>query len=384
MFIKKNPAPFEPMHRARIPVGDVSARLTRKTKEMRTAKGGDHRRGLFLVLESLAGTAALLLDAKGELEYGNRQACDLLDCAGDDLMKARWKTIAPLFGLPLQMPFSVKPHLCDAQVPLSSGSRPLSLELHALDEGAGHGYFALLRDRSVLDHLERELFLASERRGWGHQCATLMHDLKGILNSMQISLELMSSADAESAEVSPEAARQNRRIATLKEDLTRMNLALGALPGADGNAEPAITEFDARDLIRENFATLRQLVRRNSVELKLELPETPLPARGRRAWIKQALFNVAVHRLNAMRAGGRLVVDAAVTDQGVVVKLRNDVPDMREGLVDEGYRLFCTGRTNGGATDLQVARAIFESQGGAMEVRSGGVDSTVFVMRLPG
>jgi len=213
---------------------------------MRTAKDGDHRRGLFLAFESFAGTAALLLDAKAELEYGNRQACDLLDCAGDDLLKARWKAIAPLFGLPLQNPFPAKPQSSNAQVALPSGSRLLSLELHALDEGVGQGYFVLLRDRSVLDHLERELFLASERRGWGHQCATLMHDLKGILNSMQISLELLSNADVEAAEVSPEAARQNRRIATLKEDLARMNLALGTLPGADGNAEPGITEFDAR------------------------------------------------------------------------------------------------------------------------------------------
>ena len=360
-----------------------SGAVSEKGNDMRTETGGNHRRGLFLALESFAGTAALLLDAKGDLEYGNRQACDFLDCAGDDLLKAKWKAVAPLFDLPAQLPFSSKPHMCNAEIPSSAGSRLLSLELHALDDGAGRGHFALLKDRSVLDHIERELFLASEHRRWTHQCETLMHDLKGILNSMQISLELLSHTETESADVSPEAARKQRRIAALKEDLARMNHALRALPGADGDAEPDIAEFDARDLIKEIFTTLRQLLRRKNVELKLEMPEVPLSARGRRAWIKQALFNVAVHRLNAMHTGGALVVDAATTDHGVVVKLRNDVPDMREGMIDEGYRLFCPGRKNGGATDLLVARAIFESQGGAMEVKSGSVDSTVFVMHLP-
>lgn len=350
---------------------------------MRIETGGDHRRGLFLALESFAGTAALLLDVSGKLEYGNRQACDLLDCAGEHLLKIRWKAVAPLFDLPPQLPFSAKPHLCNAEIPSTAGSRLLSLELHALDEDTGSGHFALLKDRSVLDHLERELFLASERRGWNHQCATLMHDLKGILNSMQISLELLSNADTESAEISPEEVRRQRRIAALKEDLARMNGALRALPGADGDADPAITEFDARDLIKEIFTILRQLVRRNNVELTLELPEAPLSARGRRAWIKQALFNVVVHRLNAMRAGGRLAVEAETTDQGVVVKLSNEVPDMRERMIDEGYRLFCPGRKDSGATDLEVARSIFESQGGTMEVNAGSVASTVFVMRLP-
>ena len=352
--------------------------------EMRTGSGEDHRQALFLAMEAFAGTAAVLLDVKGELEYGNRQACDLLDCAaGEPLLKAKWKAIAPLFAFPPAVPFSPKPHLCHADIPLSAGSRPLSLELHALHEGAGHGHFALLRDRSVLDHLERELLLASERRGWVHQCAILMHDLNGILNSMQISLELLSKADSETADVTPEAARKQRRIATLKEDLRRMNLALRALPGADGGTEPAVTEFDACDLIKEVFAVLRQLVRRNSVELKLELPEVPVPVRGRRVWIKQALFNVSVHRLNAMRAGGRLEIEAATTDRGGVVKLRNGVPDMRAGMIDGSSRLFCPGRTDDGATDLQVAHAILESQGGAMEVRSGNTGNTVFVMHLP-
>lgn len=350
---------------------------------MRTETGGDRRRGLFLALDSLAGTAALLLDAKGELEYGNRQACDLLDCAGEDLLREKWKAIAPLFDLPPYKPFSSKPHLCNAEIPLSAGTRLLSLELHALDEGAGRGHFALLKDRSVLDHFERELFLASERRGWSHQRETLMHDVNGILNSMQISLELLSNVDTESVEVSPEEARRQRRIATLKQDLARMNRTLRAMPGADDGAEPAIVEFDARELIEETFTSLRRLVRRNNVELKLDLPQVHLPVRGRRPWLKQALFDVALHRLNAMRAGGRLAVEAATTNQGVVVKLRDDVPNGREGIIDESFRLFCAGRNYGSATGLQVARSIFESQGGAMEVKSDSGGSTVLVMRLP-
>ncbi len=344
---------------------------------MRIATAKDARRGLFLALESFAGTAAVLLDAKENLEFGNEQACELLDCRGDDLLGDKWKALAPLLELPRQD--SLKPHLRNAQIATSAGPRLLSMELHPLDDGAGGGHFAVLRDSGVLDHLERELFLASERRGWSHQCETLMHDLKGILNSMQISLELLSNADLEAAEATPEEARRQRRIANLKEDLTRMNRALRALPGAEGDAEPAIAEFDARDLIQEIFTTLRPLVRRNNVALKLNLAQVPLCVRGRRPWIKQALFNVAVHRLNAMRAGGRLAVEAATTEQGVEVKLQDDVPDM----LDESYRMFCPGRKSVGATDLQVARSIFESQGGAMEFKSGGADSTVLVMRLP-
>ena len=60
----------------------------------------DQRRGLFMALESLAGTAAILLDADGNLEHANPQVCDLLDCSGEGMLRDRWKTIGALFALP--------------------------------------------------------------------------------------------------------------------------------------------------------------------------------------------------------------------------------------------------------------------------------------------
>jgi len=172
-------------------------------------------------------------------------------------------------------------------------------------------------------------------------------------------------------------------VAVMKEDLMRMDRALRLLPGAESPEQPAVTEFDIRDLLKEILTSLRQLVRRNNVELKLDLPEVPMPVRGQHAWIKLALFNVAVHRLNAMRAGGLLTVEATSKDQTVVVTMRNDVPDMKQGLIREGFRLLHRGRFDGGGNDLQVAHFILESHGGAMDITSNGADGTAFVLRLP-
>ena len=326
--------------------------------------------------------AALLLDAQGAVEYGNQKALMLLDCESVEAIKVKWREIAPFFDLPARQTFASKPYLCKAEIPSPTGLRRLHLELHALDEGAGFGHFAILKDPGVLDQFERELLLASERRGWTIQREALIHDLKGILNSMQISLELLTDADAEPVDASSTEGRRRRRVAVMKEDLMRMDRALRMLPGAEGPDQTAVSEFDIRDMLREIFASLRQLVRRNNVELKLDLPEVPVPARGRHAWIKLALFNVAVHRLNAMRAGGLFRVEATLTDQTIVVTMRNDVPDVKQGLIGEGFRLLHRGRFDGG-NDLQVAHFILESQGGAMDITSNGTDGTAFVVRLP-
>jgi hypothetical protein len=207
---------------------------------------------------------------------------------------------------------------------------------------------------------------------------------------MQISLELLSDPDAEVSQLSADEARREKRIAALKEDLSRINQELRALPGSDRAGDPPIEEFDAREVLKEILGVLRLLARRNNVEVRLDTPNAPLPVRARRAWLRQALLNVASHRLNAMRAGGRLsVVAAAHSAQssgaaGLRVCFGNDEPDLRDSPPGDLDRSFCAGRRNAANTDLIVARAVFESAGGAMDIR-GDVDGrgSVVEMRIP-
>jgi signal transduction histidine kinase len=193
---------------------------------------------------------------------------------------------------------------------------------------------------------------------------------------------ISDDGDAQAVGLDPEQDRRLRRIASLKDGLTRMDRALRLLPGAEGNGEPAATDFDANELIKEVFGSLRQLVRRNNVELKLRTPDAPVPISGRRPWIRQALFNVAVDRLNAMRAGGSLSVEAATTPHGIVVTVRDDVAEMPGAAIGESDRSFCPGRSNAGVTGLQVARFIIEAHAGTIEITRGGAGTEV-VLRLP-
>jgi len=343
----------------------------------------DSRRGLFLALESLSGTAALLLDEKGAVQYGNRSACALLGCEDEASLKLKWQQVAPLFGVPFQPTLELKRQFYQANIPMADGVRALSVELQPLHEDAGRGYFAILKDPAHLNSLDRELLQASECRGWTYLRESVLHELKGILNSMQISLELMSDGEVESPAIHPEQERRQRRVASLKEGLTRVDRALRLLPGAEGNAEPPISEFDASDVIKEIVATLRQLARRNNVELKIDLPDGPVPARGRRRWIRQALFNIAVHRLNAMRAGGSLIIGGRATDSGLVVHVHDDVAQLRGPLMEESTRYSHAGRLNGGVSELLVARAIVEAHHGTLDVDTGITGGTVILMCLP-
>ncbi len=336
-------------------------------------------------MESLVPGAALLLDAGGGLQCANQQACELFDCVDEAALLVQWPRIAGSFGLaPDAMPHSSVPVM--HAVGPADGAGTLTLELRVLAADAGGGYFALPGNKGMLDPLERELLLASEQRAWTYQRETLMHDLKGILNAMQISLELISDPDTGAA-LSAAEERKQRRMVSLKQDLLRVDRALKMLPGAEGHAEPPVTQVDLCELLKEVFTALRQLVRRNHVSLTLDLPEIPVLAKGRRTWIRQALFNIAVHRLNAMRAGGPLAVQAATTDQGAVVRFHDGVPHGGEEFLEESRRAHAAAQKNRASSDLRVARAIVESSGGALESGApespGAAPGTTIIVRLP-
>jgi len=346
------------------------------------------RRGLFLVLESVSGMAAVMLDAQGRLEHANARACDVLGCASPDGLAARWsEAVVPLLELPPRSAFGTRPHVCTLRMASMVPPLQLVLELRALDEDAGSGYFVLLKNSLALDQFDRELILASERRGWSHQREALTHDLKGMLNSMQISLELLSEPDAEPVDAASTEGRRRRRLETMKEDLLRMDRALRLLPGAESCAEPPVTQFDVRDLIKDIFASLRQLVRRNNVELQMHLPEEPLALRGRRSWIRLAIFNLILDRLGAMRAGGRLALDAVAINGSVEMKLCDDASAPSQIMLDPAYHAPLSGRLgsqmNGALVDLQVARAIVEAHDGEMHLVVGADGATQFTLRLP-
>lgn len=340
------------------------------------------RQAWFRALSDLAGVPALMLDGDGRLQHSNPLAHELFECAGEEALAKKWESISASFGVPAASG--------SATVPVGAGSRCIGLELRALGPEAGGGHFALLKDRGRFDPLERELLLASECRAWTHESAVLLHDLKGILNSMQISLELMSDPDAQARPLTAEEARRERRVAMLKDDLSRLNQGLRALPGSDRESDPPIEDFDAREVLKEVLGTLRLLARRNNVDVKLEAPDVPLQVRARRGWIRQAFLNVATHRLNAMRAGGRLSViatarrEASGGDRGLCVRFGNDAPDLRDAPADELDRSFCPGRRNPGNTDLVVARAVFESAGGSLQVLNDQAGSgSVVEMHIP-
>ena len=346
----------------------------------------DHTLVRLDALSRAMNVGALVLGPAGELEFASPLACDLLSGSTQADIEERWEELRRLLLGDAALPDGPAPSRRIANVPREGGARSLRLEIYRLDGQAGAGYLVLVKDRRTVDMLETDLVLASQMRSLAHVYRVLAHDLKGPLNSMQLTLELLAdtlddSKQGDAALASRE--RRQRHLAILREELARLDRILRSMLEQKEPLGSASGPFDLRDVIQEIGGLLLPQARRQHVEMKLHLPPASVTVTGYRDRLKQALLNLAIRGLEAMPDGGRLALGAAVQGETAVVTVQDSGPRLPAGLLDEIYQIHYTARKSANGIGLYLARLVVESHGGELVEEGQPGEGTQFRLTLP-
>jgi C4-dicarboxylate-specific signal transduction histidine kinase len=135
--------------------------------------------------------------------------------------------------------------------------------------------------------------------------------------------------------------------------------------------------------VRETAARLESQMRRQGVALQVRLPGSAVALSGAEDWLKQALLNIAVCRLEAMSGEGRLSIECGAQERTATVLMEDDGPGIPEQTLDALYRVSFMPEEGWAATSLHVARVVVESLGGEFRVEKEGARSTCFRLLLP-
>jgi signal transduction histidine kinase len=346
--------------------------------------------GWFGALSRIMNVGVLLVDPDVNLEFANDLACELLGCGNDEDLKQRWPELRRLMRLErAQLPTASKPYRLTVNLALDARLLLLRLEIYALNEEACTGYLVLLKDRRTVDVLETDLLLASQMRSLVHVYRLLAHDLKAPLNAMQLTAELLDDAPESGGAHSGgpgEARRSERRrhhVAVLKEELARLNRILQTMLDQKQPLTSVTRAFDLREIIRQIATLLTAQASRQSVELKIQLPDTATMMMGYHDRLKQALLNIAINGLEAMPHGGCLGIRLEVRDAAAAITIQDTGSGIPDELLDEIYQIYFTTKKSGSGIGLYVARLVVESHGGEILVKSEQGSGTCFDILLP-
>jgi CheY-like chemotaxis protein len=218
----------------------------------------------------------------------------------------------------------------------------------------------------------------------GQVAGGIAHDFRNVLTVMSTVAEGMRTRmPADDAELRADL-EELIQAADRGSAITRRLLAFSRLEPLD------VTPLDLRHVTNEAVSVLRRLVPA-SIELKVEVPSTPVPARVDQNAMIHVLTNLVTNARDAMPGGGpvriavrRIEADSGGSGLGVI-----EVEDAGEGMSPETlsqvFDPFFTTKPAGIGTGLglPIVQGLMVEQGGSVEVHSEVGRGTTVRLRLP-
>jgi PAS domain S-box-containing protein len=242
---------------------------------------------------------------------------------------------------------------------------------------------ALQREQLAVDHL-RALDDAKD-----DFVSTVSHELRTPLTSIIGSIELLEDGMAgelmaEQKQLVDVIERNSERLLAMANDL--LTLASYESPGTPvSHLEP----LDLRAVVRASHASVTGLLSSRDLDLRDELPGSPVVVDGEAAYLERALTNLLSNAIKFTRDGGRITTrlttdggscHLAVSDTGVGIP-QDEVKDVFQ-------RFFRSSNVRADAIQgtglgLSIVRSIVERHHGHIDVQSRRGEGTTFTITLP-
>ncbi len=149
-----------------------------------------------------------------------------------------------------------------------------------------------------------------------------------------------------------------------------------------GSRLPSRHPVPPMGLVLEAWTAIEATVRDNPVSLELEV----LPARvilGDRQHLCQALINLLLNALAAVRPGDRIHLSASSTDSWVDLAVSDAGPGMPPEVLAHCCKDGFTTKANGSGLGLAIVTSIVDAHGGTLRIDSEPGRGTTVTMRFP-
>lgn len=283
-------------------------------------------------------------------------------------------------------------------LPVAHGGLPSVLKIAARRSGVLDAYEARLVSEffaltslavrfAVRTESLKERVLRSERK---HVLANLTrgiaHDMNNALGSM-LPLVQQLRYETESGTLSPE--EQLTDLETIETSIQTCRRILGGMLSIARGSRDGSNTGNLRRSIEGALSVLLDSLRRNNIELRVDLP-LELPAiRGNQGDLTQLFLNLFSNARDSMATGGRLTIDVSVDevaetiDSAVRVTVTDTGKGIPEALRDRIWEPFFTTKAEGHGLGLAICRSILWDIGGDLRFEKNPGGGTSVVVSLP-
>ena len=232
-----------------------------------------------------------------------------------------------------------------------------------------------LLDVTEMRRLEAHLLRAQRMEAIGRLAGGVAHDFNNLLQAT------VGAVDALRAQDNNPTAR-DQLLTELEENVRRGAQLTRQLLLFSRREAARVATLDVNQVVDGLAQMLRRLLRAN-VTLAVEVRPQPLPVRGDRGQLEQALMNLVVNAAEAMPGGGRVTIRTRREEEQVCLEVTDTGCGISALLLPSIFDPFFTTKELGTGLGLAVVHGVVTSIGGTVDVASRPGEGTTFVVRLP-
>ena len=234
-----------------------------------------------------------------------------------------------------------------------------------------------LRDyvRRVEDS-QQALLRAEKMAAAGRLTASIAHEVNNPLQSVQNCLHLAGRED-----LPPEKRREYFALA--QTELERLMKTMQRMLDFYRPGAAKVEQVDILELLQHVLSLTSQQLGQRQIEVQADLPESLPPIYAVSSQIQQIFFNLILNGLDAMPAGGKLMIRAREFENGIEIIFQDTGPGIPENRRNNIFEPFFSTKDGGTGLGLTVSYNIVTAHGGTLDLVNENEPGACFRLFLP-
>lgn len=243
-----------------------------------------------------------------------------------------------------------------------------------LKDGSGQNLI-LIRDRTEMAGLERELHRNEKLAAIGRMAAGLAHEIRNPLSALRGFAQFFAK---KLAGQEPEELYAR----TMLQEADRLNRVITDLLFLARPRQLTFSRITVADIFAEVSTLLSMDMEAKKARLAMH-PDAPLVVADQDA-LKQALINLLMNSLAALpETGGNIELHSALAPDGVWIRVRDNGRGMNAEERERALEPFFSTRDKGTGLGLAIVHTIMQEHGGSIELDSSPGNGTTVSLFFP-
>jgi PAS domain S-box-containing protein len=239
--------------------------------------------------------------------------------------------------------------------------------------GSNLGTLITLRDADTRSQLAAQLDISSRMAALSRLTSGVAHEIKNPLNAIALHLEVLKSR-LEDAE--PE-------VGVISREIKRLDNVVKTFLNFNKPIELKLSTLNLTELAEDVATLVAPDANSKGIAMETDL-DSGAWVNGDQDLIKQAVLNVVVNAMEAMRDGGRLRIRTEVASGESVITVADDGPGIPAEVREKIFNLYFSTKENGSGIGLAMTFRVIQMHGGTIDFVSEPGKGTSFRLRLPG